>query len=275
MKIVATLVAVALLATPSLGKTIDKASPKLYQAGDAYKMHFPQLPDPNGWDVAFPPLIPTVLQGTLGDDWLCTETGPVHDIHLWVSFRGDLVPNLEDQGLVGGTIQIWSNVPADPDAVSFSHPGEPLWTMFFDTSMPNVRIDPDGTGEQGWLEPPTVAARPDHNQIYQISLVTDDSFTQTAGEIYWLTANLLATDPAAPGVEEVGWKTSLNHFQDAAVYYNPLSAVGWSPLADLPPGMAPLDLAFVITPVPEPATVVLMMLGVIAVLATSRSRWPR
>ena len=264
MKLVAAFVAVAFLTTAAWGK----ASPVLYKPGAAHKMHFPQLPDPNGWDVAFPPLIPTVLRGTLGDDWQCMETGPVHDIHLWVSFRHDLVPNLGDQGLVGGTIQIWSNVAAD--GAGFSHPGEPLWTTFFDTSMPNVRMDLDGTGDQGWLEPPTTSARPDHTQIYQISLVTDDSFTQTAGEIYWLTANLLATDTTAPGVEEIGWKTSIDHFQDAAVYYDPVSAVGWSPLADLPPGTAPLDLAFVITPIPEPATVLLVILGAMSMIACSR-----
>jgi hypothetical protein len=260
-------VAVALLITPALVKG-DVATPQLFKLGDPYKMHFPQLPDPNGWDVAFPPLIPTVLQGTLGDDWLCTGTGPVHDIHLWVSFRGDLVPNLQDQGRVGGTIQIWSNLP--PDHAGFSYPGVPLWTMFFDTAMPNVRMDLDGSGEQGWLEPPTIGARPDHFRFYQLSLVTDDSFIQQAGETYWLTANLFANDPAAPGVVEIGWKTSLNHFQDAAVYHNPQSGVGWSPLSDLPPAIAPLDLAFVITPIPEPATVLLMILGVVGIVAYSR-----
>ena len=271
MKIVATFVAVASLAVPALA---DKASPVLakWSVNDPYKMHFPQPPDPNGWDVAFPPLVPTVLQGTLGDDWQCTETGPVSDIHLWVSFRGDRTPLTPPPlGRVAGTVQIWSNVPAIPNGDgSFSHPGDPLWTMFFDTNMPNVRMDRDGTGEQGWLEPPTSGARPDHFQIYQISMLTVDPYIQQAGETYWLMANLFADDPAGTTRVEVGWKTSYLHFQDAAVFYDPSSPVKWLPLSDLPTGTAPLDLAFVITTIPEPATILLIVLGVVGLVAYSR-----
>ena len=40
---------------------------------DGHKMHFPQLPDANGWDVlATNPKI-------LADDWTCSSTGPVKD----------------------------------------------------------------------------------------------------------------------------------------------------------------------------------------------------
>ena len=46
-----------------------------WDEGDGHKMHFPQLPDPNGWDVAW-------SNSWLGDDWVCSESGPVSDIHL-------------------------------------------------------------------------------------------------------------------------------------------------------------------------------------------------
>ena len=41
--------------------------------GDGHKMHFPQLPDPEGLDVNF------TTPKFLADDWLCTGTGPVED----------------------------------------------------------------------------------------------------------------------------------------------------------------------------------------------------
>ena len=53
------------------------------------KMHYPQLPDENGWDVnATWPLV-------LADDWLCTETGWVKDIHFWGSWLGDSIGYIE------------------------------------------------------------------------------------------------------------------------------------------------------------------------------------
>jgi hypothetical protein len=67
-------VAVILVAAPA---TAD------WDPGDPYKMHYPQLPDPEGWDVNFsPPLVPA-------GDWLCTRTGPVSDIHFWFSSQLD------------------------------------------------------------------------------------------------------------------------------------------------------------------------------------------
>ena len=63
---------------------------------------FPQLPDPKGWDVAY--------SGCwLADDWRCSETGPVSDVHFWVSFSGwsfDYVPESMSNATV--RLQIWS-----------------------------------------------------------------------------------------------------------------------------------------------------------------------
>ena len=52
-----------------------------WQPGDGHKMHFPQLPDENGWDVKG-------CEGIcLADDWECSESGPVTDIHFWGSWK--------------------------------------------------------------------------------------------------------------------------------------------------------------------------------------------
>ena len=71
-----------------------------WDEGDTFKMHFPQLPDPFGWDVA--------RDLGLADDWQCTENGPVSDIHFWYSWQDDQVTDL---GAV--TVWIYSDDPCD------------------------------------------------------------------------------------------------------------------------------------------------------------------
>ena len=55
-----------------------------WEPGDGHKMHFPQLPDPTGWDV-------DLVTDTVYDDFLCTQTGPIEDIHFWASWKGDVI----------------------------------------------------------------------------------------------------------------------------------------------------------------------------------------
>ncbi|KPK49772.1 MAG: hypothetical protein AMK72_03760, partial [Planctomycetes bacterium SM23_25] len=67
-----------------------------WNVGDGHKMHYPQLPDPNGWDVRLsyfdPPAGGVGESGRiLADDWKCTGTGPLNDVHFWGSWKGDLV----------------------------------------------------------------------------------------------------------------------------------------------------------------------------------------
>ena len=47
-----------------------------WDIGDGHKMHYPQLPDPNGWDV-------NLTGNKVFDDWRCGGSGPVDDIHFW------------------------------------------------------------------------------------------------------------------------------------------------------------------------------------------------
>jgi hypothetical protein len=213
-----------------------------WNPGDPYKMHFPQLPDPTGWDVnATTPIV-------LADDWLCTETGPVSDVHLWVSTHGyDGPPPIQ-----GVQLSIHSNIAGPP----FSQPGATLWTLNLPVPSPNVVIRPYGQGPEGWYDPSTGQFnRPDHTMFYQVN-ITDipNPFVQQVSTLYWLDVSFLTL----PGFVPVGWKTSLNHFQDAAVWGG--GAVGWQPMHDPETG-APLDMAFVITP--EPASLLLLGLGVL------------
>lgn len=247
-----------------------------WQQGDPYKMHYPQLPDPQGWDVAFDELIAEgSYRGPLGDDWQCTQSGIVNDIHLWVSFREDQAP--AGQEYVAGFVEIYSNSPAG-EGYDYSRPNQRLWGMGFDTNQAHVKLQAYGTGAQGWYEPfHQVSVRPDHEQYYQVNItkiasVVEQPFEQTQGSIYWLVSHMMVLDQQGNRVDgkQIGWKSSLStQFMDDAVYGNP-SPVGpmWTPIVDPATG-ASLDLAFVITGVPEPSALWLLLLGGLA------SRLPR
>lgn len=231
---------------------------------DGHKMHFPQLPDRDGLDVDF--LSPHFL----ADDWLCTETGPVSDIHFWVSHRGDEIPIINDLQL-----EIFSNIPASPD-VGFSMPGESLWQASLLDDTFTFATAPGGIGDQGWFDPYTGEYIPnDHDSFFQIN-ITDitDPFIQREGEIYWLGISI---DTSSPD----GWKTADldlypsphtgNHYEDDAVFR--LEDGTWRelryPIGHQLEGQS-IDLAFVITP--EPASQLVLSLGGLLLLLFGRAR---
>jgi hypothetical protein len=225
-----------------------------WNPGDPYKMHFPQLPDPAGWDVNF--ISPKVL----ADDWLCTETGPVSDVHLWFSAQGDQPFSIDQIRLVH--LSIHADVPAGP--VSFSHPGEVLWQA--DLVPGQFTVRPYGSGPEGWYDPNTgLWQRPDHFQYYQLNIANiPNPLIQQQGIIYWLDVSVQAVDV------HLGWKTSLEHFNDDAVWGDFPNPVTWQELRDPITGQS-LDLAFVIT-IPEPGTVALVGLSLAGLLAVIRRK---
>ncbi|MEX0777219.1 MAG: PEP-CTERM sorting domain-containing protein [Phycisphaeraceae bacterium] len=218
-----------------------------WQEQDGHKMHFPQLPDPNGWDV-------DVTNNWMYDDWQCGGTGRVDDVHLWVSWQGGLVGQINRVHL-----EIWSDVPAGADTqVPFSHPGGVLWQGEF---LPGKFIvGPPLAGVQGWYSPeaPTFVQE-DHLQYFQLNIAGITApFVQQIDTTYWLGVHIIPETAAVGPQPIVGWKTSLNHFNDDAAFF---AAGQWHELLDpvqvLPP--VSLDMAFVITP--EPASLVLLTVG--------------
>jgi len=239
-----------------------------WNPGDGHKMHFPQMPDPQGWDANFT-LHGFGAQLAVADDWQCIQSGPVSDIHFWLSSRGDLAPLTGDL-----LVQIFDDIPAAQSGPGYSIPGERRWQHLFTPGQ--FSIGQWGNGDQGWFDParetPEILPQ-DHHTIYQANLDNiPNPFFQEQGKIYWLALTVFRRieDNEQPATASLGWKTSLDHWNDAAVF-NYAPAIGppsWQRLEVFVTG-PPLDLAFVITP--EPGTwAMLMGAGALALLACAR-----
>ncbi|MCC6679569.1 MAG: PEP-CTERM sorting domain-containing protein [Phycisphaeraceae bacterium] len=263
-----------------------------WNPGDSYKMHYPQLPDlQTGLDVLDGPYLagPTqpLYSKFLADDFLCTETGPITDIHVWGSWLNDVNPQFGAAGVIGKNFQlaIYSDVPAVPGG-PYSHPGDLLWST---TMIARERLYAPATEE---------FFDPNQNQIigadtaawqYNFFIDPSEAFVQEAGKIYWLGVALSA-DVNGDGVVDLldmslmaqyapwayGWKTSRDKFNDDAVWVDydwfgsgtptgvPTDPLAWHELIHPFTGES-LDLAFVIT-TPEPASLALLALGGVILL---------
>lgn len=235
-----------------------------WRVGDPFKMHYPQLPDPAGLDVNF------TWPKVLADDWLCIETGPVSDIHLWLSIQGLQQPPIPVPAIQSIQVWIFSDQPADPPR--YSQPKDLLWAAEFPgAAAPRGRVTIVGPelGEQGWYDPNLQELIPfDHVAYWQVN-ITDiaDPFVQQAGTIYWLAVSVtMSPNWIEMGLGKAGWKTSLQHFQDDAVWSDGPQGP-WHELIDPRTGQS-IDLAFVITP--EPATVGLLGVGGLLMLVGRR-----
>jgi len=224
-----------------------------WTVGDPHKMHFPQLPDPMGWDIEISSID---NQHELADDWQCSQTGPVEDVHFWTSWNLDAVGIIEFI-----EVKIYTNIPdPDPgDPSTYSQPGVELWSRVFDASQFTV-VSPYGTGDQGFADPQqgVIGWVPmNHVEFQQINIVNiEDPFTQQDGEIYWLGIHVWWSGTQEP----VGWKTTQDKFEDTAVYRD--SSDGpWVVLINPLDGER-LELAFVITGEP-PGVPALSQVGLI------------
>ncbi|MCD6160821.1 MAG: hypothetical protein J7K40_00215 [candidate division Zixibacteria bacterium] len=198
---------------------------------DGHKMHFPQLPDEFGWDVnaTWSPDVPPPV--VVADDWMCSETGWIKDIHFWGSWKHGITGDV-----VGFILSIHSDYPGPP----YSRPDSLLWEAYIEDYM----VLPFSGGMEGWFNPATGDVFPDdHMEYFQYNVFLPDSlwFFQEQGTIYWLNVTAIIADPM---MTQWGWKTSLEHWNDAAVWS--MDMMTWDPLYD-PFSMEQLDMAFVVT----------------------------
>jgi hypothetical protein len=203
---------------PVVGNAIIRATGNTQDPGcqlwPDHKMHFPQLPDLIGWDVnATMPMI-------LADDWQCSQTGWVTDIHFWGSWKDmDGDPVTDEVGQIQFfQFGIYSNLPVgDPqNPFPYSVPGTLLWSM--EEWVPGTPTEPPTL--EAWYDPWTGSVIPnDHVPYWQYDFVDiPQPFYQDSGAIYWLSISAVLADPQN---FVWGWKNSRDHFEDDAVFMSP------------------------------------------------------
>ncbi len=228
-----------------------------------------QLPDlsTNGIDVlATGPII-------LADDFLCTSNNPITSIHIWGSWLGDYLPTPPTGGQgdptnVSFRLSIHADIPANQSPTGYSMPGELLDEWIFSPGTFSAREYATDINE-GWLNPPDEYLPSADTIAWQYNFILDEPFYQqgTSNEpiVYWLDVSADPNDDQAL----FGWKTSIDHWNDDAVWLAP--GADWQELY-YPPNIyqgESIDLAFVI--VPEPATMTLLGLGSLILLRKRRA----
>lgn len=180
------------------------------------KMHFPQSPDEEGWDVnATSPLV-------VADDWRCTESSLVDEICFWGSWKDDVVGTITNFHL-----SIHGDIPFYP-LMGFSMPGPLLWSGDF--PLEDFGVAGPFTGDQGWYDPSMPVAIPnDHQQYFEYCIINiADPPKQREGDIYWLDISATVEEPD----RFWGWKTSKDAWNDDAVWSPEIPSPTWDEMYD-------------------------------------------
>jgi hypothetical protein len=201
------------------------------------------------WDSSPRPvqLPPTDGPWWLADDFVCTNSGPITDIHLWGSWQYDspLSNSITFQ------LYVFDNVPTNSGNL-FSHPGtNVLWHQTFTpnnyaervwtTNAVESFLDP---GQPQILGPDTVVW---YYCFYPTNLYQCGS--NTAPITYWLAA--FAELPRCV-TNVFGWKTTTSVQHDISVHapwggYNMAPPNTWQPNYQYTNQNGPFDLAFKLT----------------------------
>ncbi len=195
----------------------------------------------------------------LADDFECTTTGPITDIHIWGSWYHDVLPFGGDPYGVDFILSIHDDIPAEQSPTGYSMPGNLLWIEAFSGSAGEfvAQIWAQDINE-GWMDPPAAYEFPGDHVCWQYNFFIDEAMafiqqgTPSNPKVYWLDVQAVSHDQAA----WFGWKTSLEHWNDDAVwgdgpepYEGPWYELIY-PDGHLYEGQS-IDLAFVITTTEE------------------------
>ena len=199
-----------------------------WDEGEPYKWY--QAPDltPTGIDICvddsgtYPD-----PQRTIGDDFECTTTEPITDVHFWGSWRNDI------KGRITAIhISFYTDDPVGPGGTNpdnqWSTPDILQWEQWFDSSQFIERLYftmPDGLYE-GWWDPRTAGSYTPmgDTQVYQYNInIPQEPFIQQGTPdnpvVYWLVIEV-KIDQTIEG-SSFGWKTCRfqDRWNDDAVWY--------------------------------------------------------
>ncbi|MHC4500208.1 MAG: DUF7901 domain-containing protein, partial [Planctomycetota bacterium] len=218
-----------------------------------------QPPDlsPNGVDVDTTTIDDPVWSAqSLADDFNCTTTGPITDIHIWGSWYHDY-PFPEDLDFY---LSIYSDNPVGSSG--WSEPNEWLWSQDFASGDYDVSIEASDLHEGYYVPcavPPFYEPNADWTCYkYDFYIDPNDAFIQQGDPcnpvVYWLVVEAYTWQPTGLMAEEedpirFGWKTSTDHWNDDAVWSDDFGD-SWNELrypAGHPYEGNSIDLAFEIT----------------------------
>ncbi len=209
-----------------------------------------QPPNLSGYDIS------DGLGYVLADDFVCTNTGPITDIHIWGSWLHDV-----HSAVTNFIIGIYSDVPAGTNAAGAptpSHPGGLLWSESFSTGQFSESIYT--VGQEQFISPASVDIIGPDTNVWFYCFYPTNPFTQTGSAalptVYWLAVyaqGLFGGAIANP--PQFGWKTTPSIRNDVSVNTQwtgslPPAGAPWntnSTPGNSPIGAQPLDLAFVLT----------------------------
>jgi hypothetical protein len=147
----------------------------------------------------------------LADDFQCTSTGPITNITIWGSWKGDVLPG--DATNVVFTLSFHTNVPANMMA-PWSMPGAIQWQRTFQPGQFTCTVEGAGL-EEWWMDPdmPYNALWPGDFTCYRYDFtITSPPYfnqqgTTTKPATYWLDVQAQPQGMAGTGAQ-FGWKTS-------------------------------------------------------------------
>jgi hypothetical protein len=153
----------------------------------------------------------------LADDFLCTNTGSITEIHVFGSWLFDEFPGM-DPGNVVFQLSLHADIPVGPDG--WSIPGPMLWIRPFGPGEFTYRLHAGGLHE-GWYDPLTGTYLPlGDTQCWEyIFYLHEGEFIQqgTIDQpiVYWLDVQAMPQQTAS-----FGWKTTPlpNRWNDDAVW---------------------------------------------------------
>ena len=180
-------------------------------------------PDPSKW-IQLPDLTTTGVDvcGTvpilLADDFLCTTNQLITNIVIWASWKNDELPE-EGPDSVEFVLSFHLDIPKEGPG-DYSKPLDPpIWMHSFPAGSYTVEIEM-GDIKEWWYNPETgLSVFPGDTNCwkYTFPVPVEEAFEQLGSPdetiVYWLDAQMISEQDA-----EWGWKSSLDHWNDDAVW---------------------------------------------------------